>query len=307
MSDPPLVSVIVPSFNQGRFLPATLDSILSQHHRPLEVVVVDGASTDDTVEVLRRYAAAHQEVRWVSEPDDGPADAVNKGLALARGAIAGIQSSDDVYLPGAVGAAVAAFEAEPALGLVYGDASVIDEHGTPTFTTSYLPFSLPRLLCGSTVILQSSTFFRTDLARALGGWRSQYFVMDTDLWLRMAFRAPVRKLPVVLSALRRHGEQRDTQTAAIWEGYRAMLRESDDVRRSSLRNRLAAAAGWRMITQHYNPRPAHRFRAAQMWAAIALYPPAIRAIAYPARLLPGRVTARLERPRPRAARRRPGA
>ena len=306
MSGAPLVSIIVPSFNQGRFLPATLDSILAQRHRPLEVVVVDGASTDDTLDVLRRYAAEHEEVRWVSEPDDGPADAVNKGLALARGEIAGIQSSDDLYLPGAVDAAVAAFVAEPELGIVYGDASVVDEHGTPTFTTSYLPFSLPRLLCGSTVILQSSTFFRPELARSLGGWRPRYFVMDTDLWIRMAFHAPARKLPVVLSALRRHGEQRDTQTAAIWEGYRSMMRESDDIRRSSLRLRLAAAAGWRMITQHYNPRPRHRFQAAQMWTALAIYPPAIRAVAYPERLLPGALTTRWERRHPRSARRRPG-
>src|ERR1051325_691202 len=91
----PLLSIIVPSYNQGRFIRRTLDSILSQGYRPIEVIVVDGASKDETVEVLESIDAA--ELRWISEKDRGPADAVNKGLAMAQGELIGIQSADDVY------------------------------------------------------------------------------------------------------------------------------------------------------------------------------------------------------------------
>src|SRR5438046_444877 len=96
-----LLSVVVPSFNHNRFIGRTLDSILNQSYRPLEIIVCDGASTDGTVETLRRYAALHPEISWLSEPDSGPADAVNKGLARIKGEIAAIQNSDDIYYPGA--------------------------------------------------------------------------------------------------------------------------------------------------------------------------------------------------------------
>jgi len=119
-----LVSIIVPSFNQGRYIGETLRSCLAQDYRPLEILVLDGGSSDETVAVLRSFDAP--ELRWWSEPDRGVVDAVNKGLALTRGEIIGIQSSDDVYLPGAVDAGVEALAATPALGLVYGDIEHFD-------------------------------------------------------------------------------------------------------------------------------------------------------------------------------------
>src|SRR4029078_10041925 len=98
LSERPLVSIIVPSFNQGRFIRTTIDSILEQSYRPLEAIVVDGGSNDDTVDVLKSYGDL-PELRWTSEPDTGVADAVNKGFARARGEVIGIQSSDDWYAP----------------------------------------------------------------------------------------------------------------------------------------------------------------------------------------------------------------
>ena len=106
MSAAPLLSVIVPSYNQGQYLGATLDSIFAQDYRPLEVLVVDGASSDNSVDLLRDYAGRHPELRWWSEPDSGVVEAVNKGLDRARGEFAAIQSSDDIYHPGALREAV---------------------------------------------------------------------------------------------------------------------------------------------------------------------------------------------------------
>lgn len=289
----PLVSIIVPSYNQGRFLAQTLQSIFEQDYRPIEIVVVDGASTDDSVGILERAAAQHPELKWISEADDGPEDAINKGLRMIEGEIAGIQSSDDIYYAGAVRVAVQGFARHPEAGIVYGDAEAIDADGNHVSgPTHYLPFTLQRYLVGSTFIPQSSAFFRPSLARQVGGVRKRYFVFDVDLWLRMSFLAPPVKLPGVLSAYRHHEEQRDKQGGEILSSYRRMLAESPEIRRSSRRVRLAAWAGGRMLTQHYNPTGEPRYATAQMWSAILAYPPSARALVKPQLLVPRRPTLR---------------
>lgn len=289
----PLVSVVVPSYNMGRFLGATLDSIFDQDYRPLEVFVVDGGSTDETVAILHQYEVSHPELHWVSERDDGPHDAINKGLAMVTGEIACIQSADDIYYPGALRAAVAGFAARPDAAIVYGDTELIDGEGKHLWGPSRnLPFTLPRYLCGSTFIPQSSAFFRPGIARAVGGCRDRYFVFDIDLWLRIMFRSPAVKVDGVLSAYRRHGAQRDNETAQIRLSWQRMLDESPEIRSSSWRIRRAARAGSRMITQHYNPRGSARYQTAQLWLAIISYPPAIRALWKPTMLVPPRPTAR---------------
>lgn len=289
---PPVVSIIVPSYNMGRFLPATLDSIFAQSYRPLEVVVVDGASNDETVEVLDRYAASHPELRWVSEPDEGPEDAINKGLSMITGEIAGIQSADDIYYPDAIGTAVATFSEHPDAAIVYGDAALIDGEGRTLSRTHYLRFTLPRYLCGSTFIPQSSAFFRPALARKVGGVRRRYFVFDIDLWIRMLFHAPAVKIDQVLSAYRRHEAQRDKETDQIYSSWRRMLAESPEIRAAPWRVRQASRAGARMIIQFYNPSGSARYAAAQMWLAIVLYPPVVRAISKPRKLIPPPPTVR---------------
>src|SRR3954447_2230266 len=120
-----LVSIVIPSYNQGKFIRETIDSVLAQDYRPIEVLVLDGASKDDTVDVLRSYGA-RDDLQWWSEPDKGVVDAVNKGLARAAGSIQAIQSSDDTFLPAAISSAVRAFEDDPSLALVYGDVEYID-------------------------------------------------------------------------------------------------------------------------------------------------------------------------------------
>jgi glycosyltransferase involved in cell wall biosynthesis len=286
-----LVTIIVPSYKMGRFLRETLDSILEQDYRPLEVIVVDGASPDETVEILERTARKHPELRWVSEPDDGPEHAINKGLEMANGEIAGIQSADDIYYPGAVRAAVDGFIRHPGASLVYFDAESIDAEGKHVSgPTRYLPWTLERYLCGSTFIPQSSAFFRPDLARRVGGVRKRYFVFDIDLWLRMMFVADPVKLPGVMSAYRHHEEQRDTQVGEILMSYRRMFAESPEISRSSRRIRCAAWAGGRMFTQHYNPTHSPRYATGQMWLAILAYPPSIRSVVRPAQLIPPRPT-----------------
>lgn len=284
----PLISIIVPSYNHGRFLRETLDSILGQDYRPLEVLVMDGASKDDTVPILQEYAASHPELRWWSEPDGGVADAVNKGLAQARGVYAGIQSSDDLYRPGAVRDAVEILQGAPDLGIVCGDMDIVTEAGQfLMLAPSRRHFTMARFLSRNTVIHQSSTFFRLDLARAVGGWNSRYFCADTEMWLRMSFRSRVLKVDRVWSAWRRHEAQRNREAVRMWDDWGRMFAESEDLQRAPLRLRLAARAGRHLVALSYNPGRSRFFAAAQAWLAVLTYPPSYIGMYPKSALLPG--------------------
>lgn len=246
------MSILVPSYNQGRFIRDTIDSILEQDYRPLTIHVIDGASTDDTLEVLKSYGDI-PELQWVSEPDKGVVDAVNKGFRLLNGDICGIQSSDDVYLPGALRTAVDAFRKAPDTGLIYGDTVKVDAQGNEISKHLIGPWSLKNLLLVRTWIPQPSAFFRRELLDACGGWDERIpYAPDTDLWIRMAFRTEVKKIDAFLSQRRMHDAQRDTQGEKIIRDYCRMIDQSEDIAASSPELRQAAEAGKRLMMIRYN-------------------------------------------------------
>lgn len=250
----PLVSVIVPSYNQGRFVRETLMSILSQDYRPLEVLVMDGGSKDDTVAVLTELAVDHPELRWWSEPDHGPADAVNKGLAKARGEFACIQSSDDLSYPGAMRAAVAVLQAHPDCALAYGDTDAIEDgQRSPP---SHLPdFSWGAFFGMACCWPQGAILFSLPLAREIGGWRAQYYACDLDFWLRLAFRTRMRKVDHVMYGWRRYQGQRTRPEVhgRICADYERMIAESEDLKTAPLRLRWLAAASCHIMMVRFNP------------------------------------------------------
>ena len=272
----PLVTVIVPSFNQGQFIRQTLDSILRQDYRPVEILVIDGGSTDETVDVLKSFGA-RADLTWVSEPDRGVVDAVNKGLQAARGDIMAIQSSDDCYAPGAIARVVREFVADPQVGLIYGDTVKVDEHGQELSRYQIGEFSLENLFLIKTWIPQPSAFFRRELFEVLGGWDERIpYAPDTDFWIRMAFRTEVRKLDEYLSQRRLHGAQRDVQAARILRDYSRMIEQSEEIRQAPRHLRRAAHAGKHLLRIRYNPDNSDWFVARGLIRAAWICPKSLR-------------------------------
>jgi glycosyltransferase involved in cell wall biosynthesis len=196
----PLVSVITPSFNQGHYIAETIESVLSQDYRDIEYLVIDGGSTDSTLDVLRGYG---DRVAWTSERDEGQSDAIRKGFKQARGEIIAWLNADDTYIAGAVRAAVEAFDEDPGLGLVYGRAQFIDAAGRPRGEHPVHEWDLEYLVSQTNFIPQPATFFRRSAYDAIGGLDVDlHYVMDYDLWIRLGRHAGVRRIDRVMARIR---------------------------------------------------------------------------------------------------------
>ncbi len=272
LPDKPIVSIVVPSFNQGKFIRATLDSILNQNYSPLQIIVIDGGSRDETVDVLKSFSHA-PELQWISEPDRGVVDAVNKGFQLAQGDVVGIQSSDDTYLPNAISQAVDQLKQHSNCGLVYGDTIKIDAVGNELSKYVIGPFSLENILLMKSWIPQPSAFFRREMLDHCGGWNEAVpYAADTDLWLRIMFQSEVRKVDAYWSQRRIHDAQRDTQVAKIARDYQKMLELSKDIQNSSPDVKKMAEAAKHLIQVRYNASGSDWKAAWHLWQARKLAP-----------------------------------
>lgn len=184
-----MVSILMPSLNQSRFLPAALDSVLHQSHRDLELIVADGGSTDGSVEILQERAAQDPRLRWSSAPDTGPAAAVNKAVAMARGSVIGWLNADDLYTQDAVETVLRCLAQEPETALVYGHAEFIDEDGMVTgrYPTKADPVPVEAFADGC-FVCQPTVFLRKEAWHDLGRLdESLQTSFDFDFWIR-AFR-----------------------------------------------------------------------------------------------------------------------
>jgi glycosyltransferase involved in cell wall biosynthesis len=212
MNEVPLVSIVTPSFNQGRFIEETIRSVVDQDYPRIEHIIVDACSTDETIEILRLYP----HLRWVSEPDDGQADALNKGFAMAEGDIFAWLNADDLYLPGAVSTAVEALQ-ESGADLVHGGWRQIDERGNTIRDVEPVPFDLRRQLEERNAVAQPGAFFTRAAFEAVGGLDIRYrYAMDYELWLKLGERFRVRHVDRVLAAYRYHPE---SKTVAEPDGF----------------------------------------------------------------------------------------
>lgn len=204
MTSNPLVSIITPSYNQAQFLKETIQSVLAQDYANIEYIIIDGGSTDGSLEIIKRYS--EQIAFWVSEPDQGQTDAINKGFAKAHGEILAWINSDDTYQPHAVSEAVEYMLNHPEIGMVYGDANLINAEGKfigkfPARQTNYR-----KLRQGYVHIPQQASFFQAKIWQQVGPLDpSFYFAMDYDLWVRIARIAPIQYYPHLWANFRLHG------------------------------------------------------------------------------------------------------
>lgn len=211
-NDLPLVSIVTPSFNQARYIEATIQSVLSQDYPRIEYLIVDGGSTDGTVEIIKKYQGRdgvtpqrHHIQWWASEQDKGQTDAINKGFGRAQGQILAWLNSDDTYEPGAVSAAVKYLLDHPMVGMVYGDCNFINEDGRVIgrFGSAQTDYRLLRQ--GYVHIPQQTMFFRAEWWKQVGPLDpSFYFAMDYDLWTRLAARTELKYVPQTWANFRLH-------------------------------------------------------------------------------------------------------
>jgi glycosyltransferase involved in cell wall biosynthesis len=201
----PLVTIITPSFNQGQFIRATIESVLSQDYPRIEYIIMDGGSRDETASVAAEYASR---LTFISEKDRGQSHAINKGFRMAKGEIVSWLNSDDVILPGAVRHAVSAYEGNPSLGAVYGEGYLIDYDGAVKgrFPATE-PFNLWKLIYLSDYILQQTSYFRRGVFEEIGYLdEGLNWGMDWDIFIRIGKRYPMQYIPQYMGSLREWGE-----------------------------------------------------------------------------------------------------
>jgi Glycosyl transferase family 2 len=209
----PSIALVTPSYNQGRFIQATIDSMLAQSYPNLSYLVMDGGSSDDTPRLLAAYGGR---VAWRSERDRGQADAINKGFAAISGEIMGWLNSDDLVLPGTLAYVGRFFRDHPEIDVVYGHRIIIDGEGRE-IGRWVLPGHDPAALALTDYIPQETMFWRAAVWRKIGPLDAGFhYAMDWDFLLR-AERAGFRfrRLPRFLGCFRAHGEQKTAQTGAM--------------------------------------------------------------------------------------------
>ncbi len=207
----PVISIITPSYNQGQFIEETIVSVLNQDYPNIEHIVIDGSSTDHTLEILKKYEG---KIKWISEKDEGQVDAVNKGFKVAQGEILGWLNSDDVYEPDCIEKVVEYFISNPDVLLVYGNGFQMNTDGSLKVPFKSGPVTFKKL-SKKNPLLQPSIFFRKEVLSKVGYLDIHYqYVMDYEFWVRIfkKYEHQTAYLPVYLSSWRLHGEAKTSRS-----------------------------------------------------------------------------------------------
>jgi len=211
----PRVSIVTPSYNQVLFIEETIRSVLLQGYPNLEYIIIDGGSTDGSAEIIRKYQ--DWLAYWASEPDNGQADAINKGFAKGTGEIFGWQNSDDTYAPGAFRKAAEVLVAHPEVDLVFGNMKYIDSAGRVIREIRYTPFSRFCLLWEGMNLFNGAAFWRRSLHERMGGLDPHLnFVMDFEFFLRASKVGKFKFVREHLGNFRIHPEGKSSGSSAQW-------------------------------------------------------------------------------------------
>lgn len=215
MSELPRITIVTPSFNQAAFLERTILSVLEQGYPNLEYIIVDGGSTDGSVDIIRKYS--EKLAWWVSEPDGGQTDAINKGLRRATGEWVAWQNSDDIYYPGAFHDLAATVARRPNAGLIIGDLILIDEHDRPLRDICYVTPSYNAMLAEGMLIANQAAFWRRRLQEKIGLLDKRFHCsFDYEWFLRLTQHTECVHVARAWGALRLHGETKTSKQAQLF-------------------------------------------------------------------------------------------
>lgn len=204
----PRISIVTPSYNQGQFIEETIRSVLLQGYANLEYIIIDGGSTDNSVEIIRKY---EQWISyWISEPDSGQADAINKGWKQSNGETLAWINSDDFYVMDAFATVAGAMQCNPDVAFIYGGCDIVNEEGK--FIRRYIEWDydlIDLIRNWASLIPQPSTFVRREQLFAVGMLDTTFsLAMDYDLWLRLSSGYSAVRIPQILSIWRYYTESK---------------------------------------------------------------------------------------------------
>ncbi len=241
MTQRTFISIVTPTMNRRELLKRTIDSVRGQTFADYEHIVVDGGSTDGTPEMLAALEDSYP-MRWISEPDSGMYNAVNKGFAMASGEILAYLNSDDLYFPWTLEVVARALRQQPSADLVYGDVLSIDDDSGVRRMYWQPPFHADTVR-RTGFMAQPAVFWRRRVHDVLGGFdESLRYVADCDFWMRAADRFEFRKIHEVIAVEREHeGTLRETQ-AGVWDELR------------EVRGRYVELDGWSNDVRHQRNR-----------------------------------------------------
>lgn len=267
----PLVSIITPSYGQASYIEQTIQSVLSQDYPNIEYIVIDGGSKDGTVDILKRYS---DRLKWVSEPDEGQTDAINKGFRMATGSIFAWLNADDLYVPGTISTIVNFFNANPDIAFVYGDVMALNgEEKAFGIRTHVRQTNFKELVTGGDNIVQPGAFWRAEVWHTIGELdKSLRYTMDYEYWMRAASRYELRYIPICLARERLHtyaktfsgGVERVEEIEAV------AIRHGGDGLPYNFRAEAAANYVMRAIRRFFRRQPGVRD---DLKRAISLHPP----------------------------------
>lgn len=206
----PKVSIVMPSYNQARFIESSIRSVLNQDYNNIQLIIIDGGSTDGTIDVIKQYSSLID--YWVSEQDKGQSDALNNGFSVADGEIYGWLNSDDLYMPGAIAKAVAALSSNPEKKIVFGDWLSVDEHDRIIEYNYAFDFNVRHFIYEGFHLNAQASFWRRAVHKKWNGFRLDlYNTMDYQMLLEFGLNqgnSAFLRIPVALGCFRRYPGQK---------------------------------------------------------------------------------------------------
>ncbi|TAJ12534.1 glycosyltransferase [Marinilabiliaceae bacterium JC017] len=254
-SEYPRVTIVTPSFNQGMFLERTILSVINQDYPNLEYIIVDGGSTDNSLEIIKKYE--DRITKWVSEPDTGQSDAINKGFGMATGQVFNWLNSDDVLCPHAIKIVVDYYKRIPAIQVFYGDRIVIDQDDR-VYKTVEGPSFNRRELKYYIKIPQETVFFTRDIWEKERGLNEElHYTMDNDLWFRFVRHSDFKHIPFFLGAYREHYNSKSVEVFGSQKRNDKAMAELSYMKKKYYNTWLRAPRYWKFFYMWNQMRLAH--------------------------------------------------